>query len=455
VETRAADSEAHAERRRKKKRRKIKSKVFFKIGISVILILFLLEAGMRTWGRGILAEQEKNNEIFPADSHSIRIVTIGESTTADYFSEGNLSAWPRQLENKLKEKGVNVRVYNLGRPATTTTKILESLPEQLDRFQPHVVISMMGITEKNNIFVQDFSWWEQLRIFKLYRWIQLHFKKNAEVFLPENFDDPRTTQEIYQGLKSNPLQTIARAKERAENLDPTQRAKYYFYLGDLLYNLEGNSKHDNSIELYRLSLAAKFQGGQLLNRFADELSKTDKDEECFQMAEVYADYDWLADEYLLRRFSKCAMVSSRMHPSLMSRWREVLEEVNGGGNVDESLDAQKRTTKNYRTLFRLLRERNIGLIAMQYPTLSLEELKNYFKDQSDKIAPEFQDILFVENKINFDDAIKRKGYDGIFIDTYGESFGHTTGIGHSLIADTAATALREYIRNCTKCGFAK
>lgn len=264
------------------------------LGIGVVLALVLVEIGMRTLGERILAAQESRNEILPKDAQSIRILTLGESTTADFYGEESretVQAWPRQLEVKLAEQGAGVRVYNLGRTATTTSGILSRLPEQLDQYRPQIVISMMGINDSVSFLNENAPWWKQLRVVKLSRRI----------------------------------------------------------------------------------------------------------------------------------------------------W-------SGGGSVDEAEKGESTTIKNYRALNKILSDRKIIHIAMQYPTRSIDSLKNYFKDPGES---EFQikNIYFVENKTNFAAALAKHSYDDIFSDHFAESFGHTTTLGHGLIADALVPVVVEAIKS--------
>ncbi len=82
--------------------------------IAVIFTLALLEVLLQTMG--FLASMPKNqrNQIHREDQNKLRILAIGESTTADYFAPDNLGAWPRKLEKKLLENGIAARVYNEG-----------------------------------------------------------------------------------------------------------------------------------------------------------------------------------------------------------------------------------------------------------------------------------------------------------------------------------------------------
>jgi hypothetical protein len=410
--------------------------------LGLIAILLLLEVGMRIAGRGMLAEQEGNNEIQASDAQAIRIVAIGASTTADIFTTKDAPSWPRQLERKLQDQGVKVRVYNLGRVAATTSQILERLPEQLDRFQPHLAIAMMGTNDDNNLIVADSSWWNSLRVVRFYHRLRLSMRRPPDEFPPKNFDDGPTTQQVYSGLRSaNPLPTIDLVEKNAQELEPIQRAQYYFYIGRILFAGEKDSDHKNSTDFYKRSLATKFQGGSLLTETMYEYIRTENDEECLKLAEIYAGHDWVVSDFLLRRFSQCALISLKKASPLVENWKKLFETVNPGFNFDEVVRGEELSIASYRATYRLLKKRNITLIAMQFPTLPIQTLKDFFTEG------DFQDIIFAENKTNFDEALKKYGSDKVFTDKFNNfNFGHTTGFGHSLIADTAAKAVSEYLR---------
>ena len=75
-------------------------------------------------------------------------------------------------------------------------------------------------------------------------------------------------------------------------------------------------------------------------------------------------------------------------------------------------------------LYNKIFERDITLIAMQYPTLGLDELKSYFQNTR---------IHFVENKTNFMPYLPQD-YNKVFIDKFKQTWGHTTLFGHKLIS---------------------
>ncbi|MCB0421764.1 MAG: hypothetical protein KDD61_12260, partial [Bdellovibrionales bacterium] len=107
------------------------------------------------------------------DIRKIRILAIGESTTAKETAYRPNTDWPYLLEKRLKEKGYSVVVYNGGRGATTTSFLLSRLPHQIQKYNPHIVISMMGINDHNLFWLKEQSvfggmgFWRNFRVIRL------------------------------------------------------------------------------------------------------------------------------------------------------------------------------------------------------------------------------------------------------------------------------------------------
>ncbi len=95
------------------------------------------------------------------------------------------------------------------------------------------------------------------------------------------------------------------------------------------------------------------------------------------------------------------------------------------------------TRFNYSRIVDLLRERGVTVIAMQYPTLSIEALR--------KILGEREDVIYVENRDNFEEALRHAPYREIFYDSFAGSFGHCTEAGEELIAANVARTINEIL----------
>jgi len=86
--------------------------------------------------------------------------------------------------------------------------------------------------------------------------------------------------------------------------------------------------------------------------------------------------------------------------------------------------------KNYLKLKKLVTERGIQLVCMQYPMRKVENLKRMFS--------ETEGISFVDNEVIFKEALQKKNYGYYFTDCFAGDFGHCTPRGNRLLADNIA-----------------
>jgi lysophospholipase L1-like esterase len=89
-----------------------------------------------------------------ADSGRFRVLCIGESTTVGYpRGRGSLDSYPSILQRRLEEEfpDLEFQVVNRGLNAVTSSQIRAKLPAWLERYQPHVVLAMLGA---NDVFYE-------------------------------------------------------------------------------------------------------------------------------------------------------------------------------------------------------------------------------------------------------------------------------------------------------------
>jgi hypothetical protein len=121
----------------------ILKKVTFSI-FTIGFILVTLEITLRVASHFVYYKTSIN-DVQSDDAKSFRILTLGESTTSyGYFSDG-IYAWPYLLEKLAKNQGYNIRVYNTAVSAITSSHILDKLPEQMEKYNPDLIVSMMGV----------------------------------------------------------------------------------------------------------------------------------------------------------------------------------------------------------------------------------------------------------------------------------------------------------------------
>lgn len=168
-----------------KENRLLKPRLLLKQKIVLVLFglglfLILLELGLRLGGFAIFTLQEYRNLESIKQKGAYRILCLGESTT-----EGQ---YPHFLEEILNQQSTNIRfsVVDKGIPHTTTY-IVNHLEENLEKYKPDLVVTMMGINdaakhmpfeELNVSGVKYF--FQSFRVYKLIRLIWLRIKRKAQ-----------------------------------------------------------------------------------------------------------------------------------------------------------------------------------------------------------------------------------------------------------------------------------
>ena len=91
---------------------------------------------------------------------------------------------------------------------------------------------------------------------------------------------------------------------------------------------------------------------------------------------------------------------------------------------------------NYYSLYDLSKKHNFNLVLMQYPTRSIDSLKDLFIFE--------KDIIYISNEDNFKQELLLYPYDFIFTDNFASDFGHCTEYGNQLIANNVYSSLDKY-----------
>jgi tetratricopeptide (TPR) repeat protein len=142
---------------------------------------------------------------------------------------------------------------------------------------------------------------------------------------------------------------------------------------------------------------------------------------------------------------------SRKAEAILTQGRETiyrLRKLRGGipylsppqiriGSGRTSVSLPPVAIRNYRKLRDIVLGRGIKLVCMQYPMREVEPLK--------KILDEDRGILFVENKRNFEEALKIHKPTEIFEDMFAGDFGHCSVLGNTLIARNLARVISEEV----------
>ncbi len=356
--------------------------VVFGLGLAILL----LEIGLRLGGWAfLLARREAPPPITAMSNDSYRVLCLGESTTADLAVQGRKS-YPAQLQRILNERAGEDRfaVINRGVPATTTDLIVAELPDLLDRQRPDLVVTMMGINDgplSDPLFEAARSG-GSLRVVKLARLLHATLTGGRADAVADDAAVPES-DEVARIARRDGLPQIDVPGTTMFNL---MAAGAMLYQGDL----------DDAETLLTPLADGGFEGDL---RFATTGA-------IGQLTVLhYQRGDYGEGDYWHRRYRE--LVGARHNP---------------------------KTTVNYRILQRMLSERGIPLIAVQYPGLPVEPLRRILEGGA---------AVFVDNEDTFLREIKSAPVSRVYRDLFGGIFGHLTPYGNRLLATSVADAILE------------
>jgi len=173
--------------------------------LGCVAALALVEVALRAAGRIYRSRQEAVSGVTLEHDGTIRILCLGESTTAG-LGQGK-EAYPNQLERILNARAAGeaaFRVINGGVIATTSDVILARLPEHLDKLNPHIVVAMMGIND-GHLIDPGFQVGGRLRVWKLAKMLYHTWRDQDREEAPERLVERagfvlRASPEVAAGL---------------------------------------------------------------------------------------------------------------------------------------------------------------------------------------------------------------------------------------------------------------
>jgi hypothetical protein len=181
----------------------LRQKIFL-ITSGIFFFLILLEISLRLGGFILLSLQEYRNRLYDRQQNAYRIMCLGESTTA----MGGENSYPSQLEKILNQHNIGIKfsVINRGVSAVATSYILAHLEENVNRYNPRMVITMMGIGDGRPIIYRDKSskkilpLFGSLRLCKLATLIWLHIVVKAKEIGLYQFQENKSGSALSPGI---------------------------------------------------------------------------------------------------------------------------------------------------------------------------------------------------------------------------------------------------------------
>lgn len=416
----------------------------------------------------------------------IRIVALGESTTASFYEGGVDISWPGQLEQRLREDmqsafpDSTITVFNLGLSASSTPYLLAHLRDNLTALDPDIVVAMMGVNDSFSIKMADHLLFQYSYLFRSIYWAA-HFGScgscydyQGELSLPEPDDSPQgpAADSITRALAKIPIHGrsgLMRLRQQFEDLaraysSDKQSLLEYVYLKRLYFS---------QIAIMQKALGDLIAPEDLEPAMKESLFRARPF--VLQSSHAYVGYCNLKSRL---RKSCLPELLDAFHAGLPPRASLLTVALQHGGadngdfrallnglglELDAGAHRYLGMRENFRSLARLANSTPFKLFVMQYPTGSVDGVRRYFLDMPDDEAASFVSsfywknsaqypelplfkVRFIDNS-NFNEAVLRSGSSEYFADLFalktGLRFGHTTRKGSQLIAENAAAALHD------------
>jgi len=460
--------------------------VFFGLCLAIIV----LETGLRIGGFAILSLQEYKNLQSIKQKGSFRIMCLGESTTQNQY--------PTYLEEILNQNNINIKfsVIDKGIAGIRTSSILSQLEANLDKYQPNIVITMIGINDGGNHIPYEIACSSKpiiaLRSFRAYKltrllWLRMATKLKEIGFYTQDINKQKDSpNEIYEELQQ---EQAPKALDTNPNNDSVciELGQFYQDQGKLAeaeqaFNkaLELNPRNDSAcVELgglyqYQGKCQHKFGGPEEAFKKAIELNP-DNESARAALGQFYMDSERLVEseqtlkeavefnpkhcsayvglgrlylsqgrlaesEQILKKAVEFNPDNKLVFEGLAAVYSEMGNDKLFDIYVEKANNLRGEyynpaTVNNYRTLKQILDKRKIKLVCAEYPMRNIALLKKIFKEDTEG------SVVFVDNEKVFKDAIRKEGYKEYFIDMFGGNFGHCTSKGNELLARNIANMI--------------
>ncbi|MFC1514804.1 tetratricopeptide repeat protein, partial [Candidatus Omnitrophota bacterium] len=353
--------------------------------------------------------------------------------------------------------------------------IAAQLERHLDTYKPNMVITMMGINDEmatvepyRAVFPKEKpSWFETLRVYKLAHLLvaSLSRRRNESSRLDESLTiDPEDYHEIISLGKRYAAQgqfdQARKIFERSIEVAPDYH-QGYFWLGRM-HMLGGMSEYSEAVEMFQKAISLDPGNEQIyveLGWCYRDQGEEDKAEKVFaDLIENIAEDNWVYFAYQLdkeeeenqkieehiKRYISEHPPNERVYGALGSLYREWKKNTLAEEYFKKAYALRLEcynpvVRRNYQNVKKMLVEKGIQLVCVQYPLRPLAPLR--------KMLDFSEDVLFVDNEAVFKNALQAEPYSFYFTDFFGGDFGHCTAEGNQLLAQSIADVILAYYRD--------
>jgi tetratricopeptide (TPR) repeat protein len=390
-----------------------------------------------------------------------RLLCIGDSVTLGK-SMTTREGYPEKLERLLNERHGSTAVFtviNAGLQDGLPERHAAEIEDRLEKYKPHMIAIMLGAppsgVPQRETSAQDADWMEKSSVFasvldrksrlkkgkpisqdrllpeaelkKAYELVQHGHVWDAEAFL-------RQAQSQYPDDARVPifLAKLMLYTRRPEQAEPfvrlarklPQNAATYLDWSEY-YVMRGESaRYLNALEN---ALVLDPASPRILNNLAAAYLKHGDTARAAALLEegvrLHPRNDLIAG-----RLATCFALQGRHDEA--DRWYARADELRRA-----SPSAVDRAA--YLRIVDTAQRRGIIVLCVQYPVRAVDGLKEMIGDR--------KGLFFVDNKDVFREAIKRRGYNALFLDSDEGDFGHCNDEGNRILAANVAAAVERVL----------
>lgn len=397
-------------------------KKFALICLGIFISLIITETTLQI--ASIILQNKVNSDIKNkiVKKEHIKILCIGESTTSMQYPVYLQELLDKDYPNKFS-------VIDCGLPGKQSIEILEQIENWINRFEPDIIISMLGI---NDWKILPWDKWNYGLFYKLFNKFRLY--KMIYYFM-DNIKTIKANKSMTEKNNlSNYLQLI-----KETNLDSENKIKTDILFDKLIkdfykknnkyenYYMFSNMKNIDHCVIYEYLIKNNIKNDDKFNYNYEIFSYANKKDIENIPQEQYNDilYGGKAIEFIKNKDINNAKI-----------FFEKAEEY-------RLKHFNFNTFKTYNEIVDTASVNNIKFMAMQYPVRSINSLKKLLYANKN-----YKNITFISNEENFKKYLYNiTSYDDLFTDQFAGDFGHCTKSGNIMIAENAKKYIVDYCKD--------
>lgn len=389
-------------------------KRFSLIIIGIVLSLVVLEIGLQLASFTLITIKKYQNKVIK-DPRVVTILCLGESTTD--------RQWPPILQKLLDEKSNNLRfnVVDEGHKGTNTLQILLNIQNYFLKYDPDIVIFMMGINDAGLFYIRH-----KLRLINLFNLLTKHIKQKFyedcldKITFSENMQEAqdlttngkyKKAEKIFDKLLKETSNSFCYSKYLEMLYISKQYKKLELLLDKKYYILHMGL---NSILQYFFNVK-EYTNSEVQKWIDDNIDRILIEDE---LKEYYHNKYNVTFNLTDKKERKYLIIESKEIKNTIST--TLVRDINYNYCIEVAFNLNNK----------------IMVIPMQYPNLPVSKLKEDLKD-----SRYYKKLIFISNEENFKQALQKYKKDEIFVDMFATSFGHCSDLGNTLIAENVANTI--------------